>query len=112
MAPYGQNRKSEGRSQNGAGRTSSFSLRRVPSDDQEKCATRKPSFLAFGFRLAFLVLVAANDPRDVRLSFFLFFQKGVLIVSCRNLGSVIADVDDLLVLLDRNVVRPLFGVFE
>src|SRR5262245_2422037 len=69
-------------------------------------------FLAFGFRLAFLVLVAANDPRDVRLPFFLFFQKGVLIVSCRNLGSVIADVDDLLVLLDRNVARPLFGVFE
>src|SRR4029079_4727479 len=59
-----------------------------------------------------ICVVTATYLAAVRLSCFLFSQKGVLIVSCRNLGSLIADVDDLLVLLDGNVPRPLLGVFE
>ena len=51
-------------------------------------------------------------PGDVGLAFLLLFEKRVVVVCGRNLRRVVAEIDDLLVILDGNLGPGLLDLFQ
>jgi len=66
---------------------------------------------AFGFRTSGLFARRSDNAGDVGLAFLFLFQEGVLVVGCRNHRRVVAEIDDLLVLLDGRLGPGLFDFF-
>src|SRR5512140_2814479 len=53
-----------------------------------------------------------DNSRHVRLAFLFFLEEGVVLAGGRNLRRIVAEIDDLLVLLDRNVGAGLLDLLE
>jgi hypothetical protein len=62
-----------------------------------------------GLGLAFFAR-RPHNAGDVGLSFL--FQEGIVVGGGRNLCRVVAEIDDLLVLLDRGLRPGLLGLFQ
>src|SRR5688500_3052830 len=72
---------------------------------------REPWFPAPDVGLTFLALPRTDDPGDIGLLVALrFLEEGVVVTGGRDL-SLLAEIDDLLV-LDRHVLAGLLDLFE